>query len=365
MWFINLLKQILRWLGVDIPEPVPVPPDPLPPGPQPDPGPTPNPDPTPDPTPTPWGDIKVFNAIPALDDPDNCYFTGCRVEGGMQFGTYKDGSYKSHIKDIGGNILHTFTAESCFMILPFNNGYNMTQEKGEHGIYRLVGGRWKGVYKRPNWDLMLEMCKHGNYLYASGQKWGVREDPAGIVKSVDGIVWEDWLINKYEYRFYGMCSHTDGALWTAATSSGADWGANDCRPAVFRNTEKIWEDYDHINSGNWAIESWHNDIWTGRCGDCAVVRYSDKKEVLTMPGYESIHDFAVDKKTDTLMAFCNKKGDSGAIVKGTKDGNNWYTVDEGFSVPLLFDGWWDETEQTIYLAAGKFAGQGKVYKGIR
>jgi len=321
--------------------------------------------------PLPAGEIKAFNAIPALDDPDNCYFTACRVNGEMRFATYKDGSYTAHIKNIAGKVLDSFNCESCFMIIPFKGGYNMSQEHGRYStvdkgmIYRLINGVWQEVYRHPRWTLITEMHVHTDgYLYATGGKWGDSSDPAGIVRSLDGVNWEVWYENLYEYRFWGMTSK-DGNLWIASTSSGTDWGANDCRPSVFCNKALALTDYDHPNSGFWAIEAWNDDIYLGRCGDAAVVRFSDKKEVLTMPGYESIHDLAIDKKTNTLIAFCNKSAGSGAIVKATKDGNNWYTMDEGFTVPLIVDGYYDDQEDALYLCAGVFTGRGKIYKSER
>ena len=332
--------------------------------------PTPVPVPDPGPAPQPGGEITSFLALPVMDDSDNCYFTVCRVNGEILASTYKDGSYQSMIYDLTHKERWRFNAESGFMIILFKGRYYMSQEHGDYstvdrGMVRcLENGAWKEVYRHPRWDLITEMHVHGNYLYASGCCFGNDSDPAGIVRTFDGVTWEEWLVNPYEYRFWGMTSGADGALWTAATSSGADWGKNNCNPSVFRNKDLMWRDKDHPNSGFWAIEAWHNDLFLGRCGDAAVVRYSDKKEVLTMPGYEAIHDLAIDKKTDTLLAFVNG-GPGGAIVMATKNGENWYEMDKGFTVPSIIDGYYDDQEEAIYLATGKFGGNGRLYKSRR
>jgi hypothetical protein len=330
--------------------------------------------PTP-PTPSPSGEIIRFDAIPALDDPDNCYFTGCKVNGKMWFCTYKDGSYTSYLKDITGKELARFNAESGFMIIAFKGKYYMSQEHGDYPktdrgrILQLqVDGSWRPVYTHPRWHLITEMHVHGDYLYATGCRWDDDSDPAGIIRTIDGTNWELYNESKNEYRFWGMTSE-GGNLIVASTSSGADWGKNNCRPTVWRNRDMIWTDYDHPMSGFWAAEYWPKvkDTFLGRCGDGAVVRLSDHKEVLTMSGCDAIHDLLIDKKTDTLMAFCNRPGNGGCIVKGTKTGNpgDWYTVDEGFSVPSIIDGYYDDETGDVYLMTGLFAGRGRVYKSVR
>jgi hypothetical protein len=383
------------------------------------------------PSPIPGGEIRKFESIPALDDVDNCYFTGCRVNGGMQFSTYKDNSYTSYLKDITGKELARFNAESGFMIILFKGRYYMSQEHGDYAktdrgrvLQLQLDGTWKPVYTHPRWHLITEMHVHGDYLYATGCRWDDDADPAGIIRTLDGITWELYLESKYEYRFWGMTSEgsnlvtastssgdylyatgcrwdddadpagiirtLDGITWelyleskyeyrfwgmtsegsnlvTASTSSGADWGKNNCRPTVWRNKDMIWTDYDHPNSGFWAAEYWPKvkDTFLGRCGNGAVVRLSDRKEVLVVPGCDAIHDLLIDKKTDILMAFCNRPGNSGCIVKGTKDGNSWYTIDEGFTVPSIIDGYYDDETGDVYLMAGLFTGRGKVYRSVR
>jgi hypothetical protein len=323
--------------------------------------------------PKPQGDIKSFQPITALDDPDNCYFTACRVNGAMQFGTYKDGSYQSKIKDINGNILSSFNAESCYQIVPFKGSYCMSQEHGKYAevdrgmIYRLIDGNWQEVYHHPRWHIITEMYVNpvDGYIYASGCRWDDPKEPAGVVRSVDGINWEVWFTNPYEYRFWGMTSRPNGSVVIAATSGGVDWGGA-CSPSVFEGGNNlVWRDDSHRGSGFWACEYWHNDVYLGRCGDGAVVRLSDHKEVLPMPGFDSIHDLIVDKLTDTLIVFCSFPGDSGMSIRGTKDGDNWYTIENSLDVPRAFNAYYDDIEQTIYLPGGVFGGRGRVYKGVR
>lgn len=343
-----------RW---PIPEPdVPPIPPPIPPG--------------------PAGEIVRFDAIATLDDVDNCYFSGCKVNGGMQFTTYRDGSYTCHLKDINNVILKSFNAESGFMIIFYKGRYYMSQEHGDYPttdrgrILQLqLDGTWKPVFTHPRWHLITEMHVHTDgWLYATGCRWDDDSDPAGIVRSFDGVNWETYLENPNEYRFWGMTSEGPN-LVTASTSSGADWGKNNCRPTVWRNRDMIWTDHDHPNSGFWAAEYWPKvkDTFLGRCGDGAVVRLSDHKEVLSVSGCDAIHDLLIDKKMDTMLAFCNRPNNGGCIVKGTKTGNegDWYTVDEGFTVPSIIDGYYDDETGDVYLMAGLFAGRGKVYKSVR
>ena len=334
----------------------------------------PNQPPVPPAPPSGGSNIVRFDPILTLDDPDNCYFTGCRVNDQMRFCTYKDGSQLVYMVDINRKELARFNAESGFMIIYYKGRYYLSLEHGQWGtvnrgmIMRLeANGNWYEVYRHPRWDLITEMHVHTDgWLYASGNKWGTPSDPGGIVRTFDGDHWEVYYERNDEVRSWGMTS-LSSHLVTAGTTRGTDWGGNGCHPAIIVNKDLVWTDPDHEGSGFWAAEAWHADVFFGRCGEAGVVRLSDKKEVLSMPGFDAIHDLAIDKKTDTLLAFCNRPNNGGAVIKGTKTGNpgDWHTVGAALSVPSIIDAYYDDKEDVLYLMGGLFAGHGRVHRSIR
>ena len=204
--------------------------------------------------------------------PLSCYFTVKKINGVLNAGTYgyQNGIHASEIRQ-GKVTVQKFNAESVFAIREFKGNYYASLEHGKYStvdkamIYKLVNGLWQEVYRHPRWNLMTEMHVHEGYLYATGSRGGDRSDPAGVVRSSDGVNWEIYFENPNEYRFWAMTSR-GSELWIAASSSGTDWGNNNSNPSVFKGKDLIWRDYSRPNHGFWGITHHKGDIYLGGRG---------------------------------------------------------------------------------------------------
>lgn len=321
------------------------------------------------------GPIVRFKRLVECNQPLSGYFGICRVNGKMQFGTYgyQNGQHASKIFEYPHVKTADFNAESVFKILLFKGKYYCTLEHGQYStvdrgmVYRLDGDKWVEVYRHPRWILLLETLVHTDgWLYVTGCHYNDRSDPAGVIRTNDGINWQTWFENPNEYRFFGMASKGND-IYIAGTSSGADWGANNCNPSIFCNSNLIWRDYSRPNDGFWACVNFKNEIYVGGSGHARVVRVSDRKTVLNIPEFDVIHSMIVDKKTDTLFAFANMNSDAydtGATIYATKNGNDWYTIPGTSDVTSNHFGYYDDQEDQIWLASGRFNQQSKGYGAI-
>ena len=355
--------------------------------PTPTPTPTPTPGPTPGPVPNPvmTGEIIDFVQVPEFSRapvgyPRPCaYFTVGKINGKIVAGSYGyvNGKHQSLLvsmpNDKASDVV-AFNSESCFCLIFFKGFWYLSVEHGmadsvDKGmIYRFENGKWIEKFRSSHWNLILNGHIHAGRLYFTGCNFDNRSDAAGHVSTVDGEHWDEWT-NPNEYRFFGMCSR-GSEFWVGATSSGADWGANDCKPSVFCNNNLVWRDESRPNQGHWGIAAFKGDIFIAGTGNARVIRLSDKKEVLTMNGFNAGHHLIVDPVTDTLIGFFGKDAtqySTGARAMATKDGNKWYQINGDFSTPGLFWTYFDTDTNEWYLGAGRFQNgdKGGVYKSVR
>ena len=239
--------------------------------------------PGPEPAPLPSGEIVDFVQVPGTLG-DKTYFGVGLMNGEIHYGEYgRQDNYRCALYKLPRVKVGEFDAESIFNIV---DGI-ITIEQGGPDRKAQIWYNGQCVYEHPKWNIMLNCHKHtdGRY-YVSGQYYGDPSDPAGVLVSSNKVDWEVYFENPYEYRFYDMCSR-GSELWIASTSSGTDWGENDCNPAVFWNGNLLWRDTDHVNCGFWGIALFNSDIYLGRTGQAGVVRLSDHKTVLDLSRHES------------------------------------------------------------------------------
>ncbi|MFH1408970.1 MAG: hypothetical protein ABIH34_03615 [Nanoarchaeota archaeon] len=328
---------------------------------------------------TPISKITDFVHLPECDNPVSVYFGIGKVNSTIHFGEYgyQYGDASSKLFAYPHMLVQEFDSESVLDIKEFKGRYYLSVERGKWKsgvdkamVYQLQGTKWVEVYRHPRWNLMVHLHVHNGYLYATGSKLEDRSDPAGAVRTADGVNWEVYYENQSEYRLWGMTS-LGNDIWFAATSSGMDYGGNNCRPSVFRNKDLIWTDYSNPNDGFWGIAAFKGQIYLGQTGHARVVRFSDKKVVLDRPGHIKITKLLVSEATNILFAFVSGSDatTSGAEVWATSDGNSWYNVGGAFAVPHLFFAYYEPVAKEIWIAGGKFSqrdgGYGRIYKSVR
>jgi len=310
---------------------------------------------------------KITSFTLIEEAPLSCYFTVKKINGVLNAGTYgyQNGIHASEIRQ-GKTTIQKFDAESVFAIREFKGDYYASLEHGKFStvdramIYKLINGVWQEVYRHPRWVIMTEMHVHEGYLYATGTAWDNPSDPAGVVRSSDGINWEIYFENSYEYRFWGMTS-MGSELWIAATSSGVDWGSNNSNPSVFRGKDLIWRDYSRPNHGFWGITHHKGDIYLGGTGIARVVRFSDKRTVLESTAHEACHWIGSDG--DNMFAAFSSSGAADAKIYKSIDGTTW-TEMTGITAKTLISGSFED--DGLYIAGGRFhqksEGYGHIYK---
>ena len=324
----------------------------------------------PEPTPSnkPGGEIVAFDHIATVDSP----IFAIGKPDGIYYAVYGYGADKIHSTEIYklGNVpnepIQRIEAESgiamCDDLLACEN----FGPKDVGAILQFRGGLFEKVFDAGSygWDLMLALKKAPDGSYrATGMNFGDRSNPAGILQSVNKRDWTPYYINPNEYRFFEMDFDSEGNLWTASTSSGTDWGKNNCNPCVFRNRDLVWRDETRPNDGAWGIKCAFGDVFYGRTGHAAVVSVNKRRPVLEMPGHEACHTLLFDDASKTLLAFFS--GEAGnARIMGTKDGAAWYEID---SLPCsgCWFGFQDPDTKEIYAGAGVWNNKGMLFRSRR
>jgi hypothetical protein len=214
------------------------------PDPQPTPGPT--PDPPPGPQPQPSG--------PVYSHPSQCFFCVRKINKIVHGGTYgyKDGKWAAESVNVLTDLAQVFDKESVFDFAFHNGKYYLSNEAGSSHkgtVYGLDNNGWVLNYTDPLWDLLMHMCVHTDgYLYISGLRFD--GSSSGIIKTKDGIHYEDYVRKSDNQYRYGQCTH-NGALWQAGTlgpCSHPAWGAGS-RPAIFCNKDLVYHDDSRVGHG--------------------------------------------------------------------------------------------------------------------
>jgi len=337
-----------RPLWIDPAEP-PKPPDPPP-------GPTP-------PDPPVSGEITDFQRVKSADNPGAIYFSSGKVAGKMRYGEYR--CYSARLYREPHSLETQFTAESVFDICAFKGSWYCSLEHGGYPdidrgmVMKWNGSKWVEVFRHPSWILAFHLHVHGDKLYVSGSNWNPMT--GGIWRTADGTHWEEYVSSNYVY--WDMASGGND-LWTAG-AYGGDYGPG-CHPVVFRNRDLVWESSEQ-GAGFLGIAAAYGDIFLGQATPAKVVRFSDKKTVLSMPTQNKVPKLIVDEACNTLYAIgCRTdEATSGAEVWKTKDGSKWSLARPPFSIPHLFHAYQDPDDKSIWLAGGKFNAYGRIYKSIR
>lgn len=325
---------------------------------QPPPGPTP-----PNPQPPTSGEIKDFVRVKEADNPDAIYFSSGKVDGKMRYGEYR--CYSAKLFREPHSLEKQFQAESVFDICAFKGSWYLSLEHGGYPdvdrgmVMQWSGSQWVEVFRHPTWILAFHLHVHGDKLYVTGSNWNPMT--GGIWRTADGTHWEEYTSSNYVY--WDMATKGND-LWTAGTYGG-DYGPG-CHPAVFKNRDLVWES-DEQGAGFLGIASFNGDIYLGQAEPAKIVRFSDKKTVLTMPTQKKVTKLIVDEACNTLYALGCRRDErtSGVEVWATKDGNSWKSIGAPWSMPHLFHAYQDPDDKAIYLAGGKFNNYGRIYKSIR
>lgn len=323
-------------------------------------------------TPPPGGDeILDFNRVAECDNQESIYFSVGKVNGVMHFGEYgyQSGRKVSKLFAFPHSLVQSFNAESVFDIKKFKNNYYLTVEHGKWDtvdkamIFQLQGTVWNEVYRHPEWDLMFHLHVHGDYLYATGAKLNGQ---GGTIRSSDGVSWSPF-IGSSDYWQWDMTTLGNDIWFSGAY--GGDYGGN-CHHAVWKNQSRVW-DGATTGAGFLGIAAFVGDIFLGQANPAQIMRFSDKRIVLNLPGQEKVTKLIVDESANTLYAI-TCEGDSatsGAEVWSTKDGTNWKQMPGPYSVPHLFNAYYDPDTKEMWLVGGKFSqgsgGYGGVYRSVR
>jgi len=323
--------------------------------------------PTP-PTPPPGDEIKDFNRLPECDNPSAIYFSAGNVNGDMHVGEYgyQNGRTKSSLWKYPHSFVRDFDCEAIFDLC-MHKGINLLAlERGGWGseidrgmIYRLSGNSWIETYRHPSLASALKMksCADG-YVYATLGESSVR--------SLDGITW-------------GVYNDTPGYCQWDVTDSGADiWIAGayggdygpGCHPVVWKNRSMVWDSLQE-DAGFLGIAAFNGNIFLAQANPAQIIRFSDKKVVLNRPGQAKFTKLVIDEFAKTLYAITcvPDSAASGAEVWSTKDGNAWKQMPGPYSVPHLFNAYYNPSTKEIWLTGGKWSqrsgGYGRIYKSVR
>lgn len=320
-------------------------------------------------------EIVDFKRVSECDNPTSIYFSAGMVDGDMQFGEYGlQGSYTSKIWKYPHTSIQEFQCESVFDIKEFNGKYYHAQEHGRYTeydngmVYQWNGTKWIEVFRNPNWVLAFNLHVHNGYLYVTGSSWAPMR--GGIWRTSNGTSWEEYC-GQNDYVYWGMTTHGND-LWICG-AYGADYGDNNSHPAVYVNKNRVYDDYSSVLAGYLGIASFNNDVFLGQANPAKIVRYSDKKTVLDLhfPTGSKFTKLIVDEHAKTLFAVACKGDDytSGAVAYATKDGSRWYNVGGAFSVPHIFNAYYEPSKKEIWLCAGKWSqgsdGFGRMYRSVR
>ena len=327
--------------------------------------------PTPPVPPPPIGEIKDFNNLPESANSDAIYFGVGKCAGIIHFGEYgyQGGDHSSSLFQYPHTFVQSFDAESVFAIKDFKGKCYLTVEHGKYKsvdkamVYQLQGSSWVEVYRHPIWDLMFNLHVHGDYLYATGAKINGQ---GGTVRTSDGVTWSQYIATSNYWQWDMTTLGSD--IWFSG-AYGGDYGG-ECRPAVYRNQTRVWDGSD-VGAGFLGIAAFRGDIFLGQANPAQIVRFSDKKIVLTLPTHEKFNKLAVDEASGTLYAFSAMVdvAINGARVYSTKDGNTWKNVGGMFAVPHLFFSYYDPVTFDLWITGGKWSqssgGYGRIYKSVR
>jgi hypothetical protein len=333
---------------------------------------TPAPVPEPDSGPTPiTGEIVDFNRDASCDG-GSCYFTIGRVNGVMNFGEYgyQMGQSSSSIFAYPHTKVQQFDAESVFDICLHKEKYYLALERGgrdagiDRGmVFQLQGTKWVEVFRHPTSEMFFNLHSHSNYIYVTaGGSVG------GVYRSTDGVKWETFIPSD-KYCRWDMDT-LDGHIYFSG-AYGGDYGPG-CIPAVWKDTERVWDYTGGKDGGFLGIAAFKGDIYTGMANPAKVCRLSTKSVVLDKSSFSKIPKLVVDKSADTLFALLCKddQATSGAKVWATKDGSKWYQINGPWSCPHLFAAYYDEQDKAVWIGGGRWGqnadpSNGRIYKSIR
>lgn len=135
--------------------------------------------------------------------------------------------------------------------------YAATESTGKILRLNVAKDDWNEVHDAGDYELVLNLCTFGSYLYAYVVDLTVDVYEGKIIRTNDGTTWSNaWVagdkflpvLGVFDGYFYALGKHENGKAWAKRSSDGTTWS-------------DIWA-LSNVTNGNWR--GMHPPTWNGK-----------------------------------------------------------------------------------------------------